>query len=669
MGAALAAAPSVGLAQSDNPKQEPLRVEITAPGAQEQWRETPASVSVVSDDETRGAQDLSLEQSLQRIPGVFAQNRFNAAQGLRLSIRGFGARGNFGVRGVRVLLDGVPLTLPDGQTDLDALDLGLLDHLEVIRGPASTLYGNGAGGVLSIHTRPASTRPHALADISAGDFGFKRLRLEAGGAVHGVSTLAAINATRLPGFRDNSRVDSEIYTGKLAAPFAAGVLRTNFEATEIDSQDPGGLTRAQVSANRSQAAPRNLLYNSGESVSQQRLSWLWQGTPKQQRDYSLSAYVGHRDFDNRLPFTGGGQVAFSRIFGGADARYTRRIVFLGLAQQLTGGFNLEAQQDDRDRFDNLNGVRGARTLKQQEKATSWGVFGLNEVALSRAWNASFGVRYDRVRLSVDDDFLSDGNDSGARDFDDFSFSGGLSYAFLNHQQVYARVATSFATPTNGELANPSGGGFNPDLDSSTAVNYELGVKGERRNLRYEAVIFTIELKDELVGFELPGQSGRSFFRNAGKSRRNGVELSADWQLQRYWRLSAAYTYSDYEFKDFSRDGMEFNGNDIPGIPRQQFFGEIAFERNGYYARLNTNVLDRQYADDANSARVSGYGLLNARLGVQSQGGAWQVEPYVGIDNIFDTHYNDNVRINATQDRYFEPAPGRFFYAGIRASLR
>lgn len=624
---------------------------------------------MVDEDTLAGAQGLSLKQSLQRIPGVFAQNRFNFAQGLRLSIRGFGARGNFGVRGVRVLLDGVPLTLPDGQTELDALDLGLVDRVEVIRGPASTLYGNGAGGVLSVHTQPAPSKPHAVADISAGELGFKRLRLEGGGAWNSIRGLAAINATRQNGFRDNSRVESEIYTGKLAAPFTAGTLHMDFQATQIDSQDPGALNAAQVAADRSQAAPNNLAFNGGESISQQRLSWLWQGTHEDQRDYSLSAYAGHRDFNNRLPFTNGGQVDFGRIFGGVDARYTRRVLLLGLAQQLTVGFNLEAQRDDRSRFDNLNGIRGARTLEQDEKATSWGVFGLNEIALSRYWSASFGVRYDHVRLSVDDKFLSDGDDSGARNFDDFSFSGGLSYAFARDQQVYVRIATSFQTPTNGELANPNGGGFNPALDSSTAVNYELGVKGERESLRYEAVIFTINLEDELVQYELPGQSGRSFYRNAGKSRRNGVELSADWQPFRYWRLSTAYTYADYEFRDYSSNGTRFDGNDIPGIPRQQFFGELAFERSGYYARLNTNVIDRQYADDANATRVSAYGLLNARVGLKSLQDGWQVEPYIGVDNILDKNYNDNVRINAFGGRYFEPAPGRYFYAGIKASLR
>lgn len=661
----------LGAKSSSKPGAPPLRINITAPAVAEQWRETAASVSVVENSDLDGAQDFSLNQALQRIPGVFAQNRFNFAQGLRLSIRGFGARGNFGVRGVRVLLDGVPLTLPDGQTELDALDLGLLDDVEVIRGPASTVYGNGAGGALSVSTRDAPSGPHALADLSAGDLGFSRLRLEAGGSWQSIRGLAAVNAQRLDGFRGNSEANSEIYTGKLALPFSAGELSVNFNAVEIDSEDPGALTRAQVRQNRSQAAPRNITFDGGESISQQRLSWLWRGASSARRDYQISAYIGERDFNNRLPFENGGQVVFDRVFGGVDSRLTLRTLWLGLAQQITGGFNLEAQQDDRRRFDNLNGVRGARTLAQDENATSWGVFLHDDINLSQRWNAGLGVRYDRVRLSVDDRFIQADNsdDSGARDFDDVSYSGSLSFEYATRQHLYARIATSFETPTNTELANPNGGGFNPALEPVQAVNYELGIKGERNRVRYELVVFTIRLEDELVPFELPDESGRSFFRNAGESRRDGVELSVDWRVSNHWRAFAAYSYADYKFDDFNRDGLDLSGNEIPGIPRQQFFGELSYERPAFYARINTNILDRQFADDTNQTRVSGYGLLNARAGFKLNNSGWVVEPYVGIDNIFDKDYNDNVRINAFGGRFFEPAPGRYFYAGIKAALQ
>lgn len=645
-----------------------MRIDITAPAVDDTWRETPTSVSVVDNEHVDGAQDLSLDQSLQRVPGVFAQNRFNFAQGLRLSIRGFGARGNFGVRGVRVLLDGVPLTLPDGQTELDALDLGLTERVEVIRGPASTLYGNGAGGVLSVHTREAPENRHALVDVSAGDFGFSRVRAEAGGSLGSVRTLGAVNATRLDGFRSNSQVNSEIYTGKLALPFSTGTLNVNFNGLEIDAQDPGALNLSQVRADRSRAAPNNLIFDGGESISQQRVSLLWQGQAGARRDYSLSAYVGQREFDNRLPFEESGQVDFERVFGGVQARTTLRAIWLGLAQQVTGGFNLEAQQDDRSRFDNLNGVRGNRRLQQDENATGWGVFLHNDIALTRRLSAGLGLRYDRIRLSVDDRFQSDGDDSGARDLDNVSYSAGLSFEFTPQNNIYARVATSFETPTSSELANPNGGGFNAGLEPVEAVNYELGIKGERSRLRYELVVFHISLQDELIAFELPGESGRSFFRNAGESHRNGVELSTDWQFQPHWRASAAYTYADYEFERFTRDGMNFSGNKTPGIPEHVFFGELAYERERYYARLNTNVIGQQFADDANTTRISGYGLLNARMGINLKDGAWRVQPYLGIDNILNKDYNDNVRINAFGGRFYEPAPGRYIYAGIRAAL-
>lgn len=658
-----------GLAQED---AEPLRITITAPAGEEQWRDTPASVTVVDEEVLAGGQRLSLNEGLQRVPGVFAQNRFNFAQGLRLSIRGFGARASFGVRGIRVLVDGVPLTLPDGQTELDALDLALVEQIEVIRGPASVIHGNAAGGVVAIETREPPEQLGARLDLSGGELGFRRARAEGGGSLGAWRGLAAVNATRLEGFRDLNDTDADIFTGKLARSFAAGDLTLRLNAIDTEAEDPGALTEAQVDADRSQAAPGNLQFDAGEAIDQQRLALIWRGAPQEQRDYRVTAYAGQRDFANRLPFTAGGQVAFDRSFGGADARYTRRGAWLNLDQAISAGFRFEAQRDERSRFDNNNGVRGARTLRQDEEALTWGVFVQDDITLSPLWSASLGLRYDRVRLSVDDEFLADGDDSGERDLDDVSFSAGLGYRLNPADQVYARVASSFETPTINELANPAGGGFNPDLESAEAVNYELGIKGERSAFRYEAAVFSIRIDDELIPFELPGQSGRTFFRNAGESRRNGVELAVDWQFLPRWNLHAAYTYADYEFERFSRDGMDFSGNEIPGIPRQQFFGELAYERSfgeiDGYARLNVNAFDRYFTDDANDVRVPGYAVVNLRLGFKQTISNFEIEPYVGIDNLLDKEYNDNVRINAFGGRFFEPAPARFVYAGLRARL-
>jgi len=656
--------------ENDTGASEPLTITITAPATAEAWRDTPASVTVVESDELAGDPNLVLDQALERVPGVFAQNRYNYAQGLRLSIRGFGARASFGVRGVRVLVDGVPLTLPDGQTELDALDLGLVEQVEVIRGPASTLYGNAAGGVVSVRTREPPDDPDARFSHVLGELGFRRVRAEGGGPVGDWRVLGAVNATRLEGFRELNDVETDNLTLKAARALGAGELRLRLNALDRQAQDPGALTAAQVAQDRTQAAPGNLQFDGGETVDQQRISGTWRAALAGDRDVRLHGYAGRRDFANRLPFTSGGQVAFDRRFGGLGGRVTQQGRWLGLDHALTVGINVEAQRDERSRFDNNDGARGALTLRQDETAQSYGVFIQDQVDLGARLSGSLGLRYDAVRLEADDAFLADGDDSGARTLDDTSFSAGLAYRFARLDRAYLRVASSFETPTIGELANPAGGGFNPELGPAEALNVEVGVKGEHAAFRYEVAAFTIGVDDQLVPFELPNQPRRTFFRNAGETQRNGVELAGLWRFHPHWRLRAAYTLADYEFERFvDENGNDFGGNTLPGTPRQRFNAALAYERAAGYARMDVELVGERFADDANNVRVPGYGVVDLRAGHYLTGGGWQVELFAGVNNLLDKEYDDNLRVNAFGGRFFEPAPGRNLYAGVRASIQ
>lgn len=641
---------------------------ITAPRTEASWVQTPAAIGVVEANQALGEQNLTLDRMLAPIPGVFSQNRYNVAQGMRLSIRGFGARANFGVRGVRVLVDGVPLTMPDGQTEFDGLDFGLVERIEVIRGPASTLYGNSAGGVVLIQTREPAAEPYSLVDVSAGELGYRRVRLETGGSSGNVGGLLAFNSTQLDGYRSQNRAETNTLTGKVNWYADAGRLGLNFNAIDNRAEDPGGLTAAEVRSNRDGAAPNNLAYDSDEEIRQQRLSLVWDGARMGDDEYQLRSYVGQREFGNSLAFTNGGQTSFERRFAGIGGQYTHRADWLGVGHRLTGGVELEAQRDDRSRHDNLFGTRGARTLYQDEKADSAGLFLEDEIALSERWQANLGVRYDRVRLAVDDKFLADGDQSGSRTLDDWNYSTGLSYRLDPRHHLYGRVATSFETPTVNELANPAGGGFNPGLGPAQALNREIGLKGEWPTLRYEVAVFSMKLDEELVSYTLPGQSGRNFYRNAGTSRRDGVELSVDWQVDDAWQLTAAYTYSDFEFRRYQAGTASFDGNVIAGIPRQTLFTELAYEQDDWFARINFNAFDRFYANDANTERVAGYALVNARVGTRWRVAGQLLEPYLGVDNLFDRDYFDNVRINDANGRYYEPGPGRTLYAGLRATF-
>lgn len=651
-------------AEADDTAVELAPLLITSPRSTTRWLSTPAAVTVIDTAAAPGEQNLALDALLARVPGVFSLNRYNLAQGLRPAIRGFGARGNFGVRGIRVLVDGVPLTMPDGQTELDGLDLGLVERMEVLRGPASVLYGNAAGGVLAIETREPPTLPSMQLDLSAAGLGYQRTRGEIGGSDGNLGGLLAFNSTVLDGYRQHSGAQTNSLTGKLRWYAPTGRLRLNFNAIDNRAEDPGGLTAAEVKADRRQAAPNNLRFDADEYIRQQRLGLVWDGYAAGADEYQLRSYLGHREFGNQLGFATSGQTTFERYFSGVGGQYSHHRQLIGLPHRITTGFDLEAQRDDRRRYDNLLGERGQSRQQQDESALSQGLFIEDQIDLSEQWQATLGLRYDQVRLAVDDFYLVDNrDDSGSRSLEDWNYSAGLSYRVTPQQSLYARLASSFETPTISELGNPQGGGFNSAMQPARALSRELGIKGEWPALRYALSVYRIELEDELVAFSF--QSGRNFYRNAGQSRRDGLELSLDWQFADAWRWSAAYAYNRYHFEDYQTTAGDFSGKRIPGIPRQTLFSELAYEHQGAYVRLGVTAQAQVYANDANSQSAPGNTVFNLRLGKRFQLGEQSLEPYLGVDNLLGREYFDNLRINDGNARYFEPGPGRTLYAGLR----
>ncbi|PKG96323.1 TonB-dependent siderophore receptor [Pseudomonas sp. Choline-3u-10] len=643
---------------------EPLTLDplwVSSPRAESDWFTLPMAVSAVDAQDHPGEQLLSLDSLLGPVPGALSQSRYNLAQGMRLSIRGFGSRSSFGVRGVRVLVDGVPLTMPDGQTEMDGLDTSLVERIEVIRGPSSTIYGNAAGGVLAIQTRQPGDTPRTQVEVTGGELGYRRMRAETSGSTGALGALLAVNATQLDGYRSHGTAETNHLTGKLRWRGEGGTLGFTLHAIDNRAEDPGGLTLDQVRADRSQARPQSLQFDSDETIQQQRLSLVWDGKAAGDDTYQLRSYYGQREFSNRLPLRSNGQTAYDRWFAGVGAQRTFHRELAGLPHQLTVGVDLESQRDNRSRNDNLpGGITGVLTQRQRETADSRGVFIEDQVNLGDAWLLTAGLRYDSVRLEAKDRYLSDGDASGERNLEDWNYSLGLSRQLDAHHVAYVRYATSFETPTINEMANPTGGGFNPSLGAAQSVNREIGIKGEHPGLRYEAVLYSMRIEDELV----PEVDGRTFYANAGRSSRDGVELSGDWLMGRFWRLTGAWAYNRYRFEQF----QGYDGNRIPGIPQQSLFAEVSYDRDDWYARVNVNAYGRQYADNANLDRVPGYAVTNARLGWRLQWGDQRWEPYIGIDNLFDRDYYDNLRINDNFSRYYEPAPGRTFYAGAKLTF-
>ena len=631
--------------------------------------EVPAAVSVIGKDAIqRGTQQIAIDEALRTVPGVFVLNRYNFAQDTRIAVRGFGARADFGIRGIRLIVDGIPATTPDGQGGVDGIDFASAESIEVIRGPAAALYGTASGGVIRIETEDGPTTPFAETRLTAGGDGFFKTGFKSGGARGNVDYLVSGTRLRFDGYRANNRTENTTSNAKLNyRPAPETEITAVANAVDIPVQDdPGGLTREAVREDRAAARARNLRFDAGEKVSQEKLGLTLRHRFGGNRELRLRSYFVDRDFANKLPFEDGGQVAFERVFAGGGA-----ILRLGDdAAPLTAGVDAGWQEDARENFDNVDGMRGPLALDQEETVLATGAFVRQQVRLPWDLELSAALRYDRVRFEVEDDFRSDGDDSGTLTFTETSPMAGIRWNPRPGLNLYANVATAFETPTTTEFDNPDGGGFNGELRPQTATSFEVGAKGRLPDapwpVRYDVAVFTMDIRDSLVPFEKEESPDRDFFRNAGSATRNGVETALTVRPTEQLRIRLAHTYSDFRYDRFNPPAGDFGGNTIPGIPRHFGNIELTYEnRRGFFAVWNTRIVGPLYADDANRTRVDGYTVSDLRLGFEHTEGNWTVAPFLGVNNLFDSRYNANIRINAFGGRFFEPAPGRTFYGGVR----
>jgi len=669
----LAVAPVLTIpAGADDASMEPIV--ITAPRMERNLLDVPAAVDAVDRDEIRsGRRGLTLDESLQQVPGLYFQNQYNFAQGLRISTRGFGARAPFGIRGIRLRVDGFPETLPDGQSQTDAIDLESAERIEVIRGPAAVAYGNAAGGVIDVTTADGRDMPYSpTISVQGGSHGYFKGGARTGGSGERWAHHVSASALRYDGFRDQSRVERDRLNAKVTRTFDDDrELQTVLTLMDNPvAEDPGGLTAAELEGDRDAAAPNARALDAGQTASQQRLGLRWRDGDVAGGALTLRMFYTRRDFEQQLPFPGPSLLGYERDFFGIGTDYARSGELAGMPVQYTIGGEIDRQIDDRFRFAvDGSGLTQSRTADERQQATAGGVFAQADLGVTEAFDLSAGLRLDRVRFTIDDDFTSDGDDSGSRRFDETSGSLGALYALTPDHRVYANVSTAFETPTFTEFADPDGtGGFNPDIEPQQALNREIGARGRLgRGLRYQVALFRVDVDDEIVSFE---RNGRDFYENAARTRRDGVELGLDWIATERLAIATAWTWSDYRFERFvDRDGNDFTGNRLPGLPEHKLFVEADWQAaDGRYARAGIRYVDSVYADNANEVRVDDYTTLDLRVGRAWSAAGRRVEAWFGIDNATDTEHIANVRVNATGGRFFEPAPGRTFTAGLEIGL-
>ncbi|MFD2437851.1 TonB-dependent receptor family protein [Modicisalibacter luteus] len=646
---------------------------------------TPRAISVVEEENIqRGQQRVRLDESLVLVPGMYLQNRNNFAQGERIAIRGFGARTPWGVRGITLMVDGIPYTLPDGQAQTDAIDLDSAQRIEVIRGPAAVQYGNASGGVISVTTADGRDDPGSGVRFGVGSDGYRKLSAQNGGVNGPWSHHLSFSALDTEGYRDHSSAEKYLFNGKLRRELGHDRAITAI-VNLLDSpyaEDPGGMTRELVQEDRRGTVDSEGYYDysperidSGQEVDQQVFGLQYEDLSAGPGQFYLKGFYLHRDYQQQLAFAGGSRsitdvqnyVAYDRDYYGGSAEYHQALDLGGLPLRYMTGIDVARQVDDRHSDDVLiDGGHVRRSQDETQKATSIGAFVQADLDLTERWTLSLGTRYDRVKFDIDDQLLSDGEDgSGERTFDQWSGSAGLSYHYLPAHQLYLSTGTSYETPTFSEFANPNGGGFNPGIEPQKAWNREIGLRGHFANgLNYDVAVFSTYVRDSLIAYE--NDAGKSYYRNAGKSRQEGIETSLGWQLTPAWRIDSALTLARYEFEDYTTGNNDYDGNRIPGLPEQTWVNWLTWEGlDQRFATLETQYIGDMYADDANEVEVDDYWLVNLRAGEGWRLGAdTLLKGYLGVRNLFDREHYANLLINASSERYFDTAPGRTFYAGV-----
>ena len=653
--------------------------------------ELPYAISVTQPDSLRpGSRQLALDELLLLIPGIAVSNRNNPTQDPRITIRGFGARSAFGVRGVRVLRDGIPLTLPDGQTPVDYIDLESVGSIQVIRGAASSLYGNASGGIIELRTDPPPSAPFgASLRASRGSHAMRRLHGTVGGTRDALRYQGSVTHTRMDGFRDYSRQQT---THALArAELQRGSTTWSLQGIGFDmpvAENPGALTAAQFAANPQMAEPNTVRTRARKDVRQGQLSLIAtrQGALG---ELSGSVYGGARDLYNPLAFA---IVVVDRISYGATLRasLTPRLM-LGAEHRVSLGLDAQRQEDDRQRFTNCNNgstpidpacspsgsERGALRQDQLELVTGLGAYVRDEIAVTPWLTASVGIRADFTSFAVEDRYIvgTDPDDSGERTLPAVSPMLGFVARVGTLTSLYANVSSSFETPTATEMGNKPDGtaGINPDLEPQKAVSYELGAKGFiLPSIAYDGAVYFTRVRDELIPFEIPNGGGRRYFRNAGRTERRGLELGARAETGPF-RVGLSYSYADYEFVDYqvvtgtppNQTTTVYDGKRIPGIPVHQAQASLTAASRWVHGTVETVASSRTLVDDANSASAAGYAIVNVRAGAQLPlGGMGRVEPVVGVHNLFDRPYVGSVSVNAAGGRYYEPAAERTVFVGL-----
>ncbi len=639
-----------------------------------------------------GNTGFSLDEALQGIPGLQIQNRYNYTVGERISIRGFGARTPFGVRGITTLVDGIPATMADGQTFLDHLDIGSLGRVEVLRGPSAAMYGNGGGGVLSFQTKAPPLVPiREEATAIFGGNGLMRLQSTTSGTTGGASYLFNIAHLTYDGFRTvadptdftEERSDSSLFglatrlniNGQVGLEAGGGRLLFTGTFMDLDGENAGQINRTKMYADSSQdARGLNIAQNASKDVYQGQLGATWTG-PVANLNAQFVGWGLFRRMDNPIPPS---IIDLSRNAFGARAMVSNDTGDDSGPVTWAAGFDLNFQRDDRLEYDNNGGVKGALERDEFQTVTATGLFAQASVGLGDRTTLEGGLRYDRFKFKVEDRFPN-GDGSGQRVMDQLSPTVGLVVRATPDLSVFGNFATSLSTPTTVQLNNSQSGtgGINSDLEPQTGKTGEIGLRGQAGGIfSYEMSGFLSKLENELIQFQ--DRNDRDFYDNAGESTYQGIEMSVRAALPEGIFGQLSYTFMDAKFDEYDVGGNDFAGNFVPGVARNRIEGLVRYSRGFGYAEVRGDHVGKTYTNDANdpNTAVKSYTLWDLRAGLSGRplgNGRTEVAPFVSLTNVFDAVYSSGYQPNAFGPpggkRYYEPGPRRAFSVGLTVTFQ
>jgi iron complex outermembrane receptor protein len=657
--------------------------------------DVPASVDVVSRAEIQNGQlQENISESLMTVPGVSAESRQNYAQDLQLSVRGFGARSSFGVRGVRLYSDGIPGTMPDGQGQFSQFDLGSADRMEVLRGPFSALYGNSSGGVISIFTEDAPPGYYVDGTAQYGTFNTQRYALKTTGDDGTLNYVLDAVHFQTDGYRFHSKAERDNFNSKVRFAFSETESFT-LVANAVETpfvQDAMGLTEAQLLANRRQASPAALIYNTRKSLDQEQIGGIYENKLSSEDTLSSTIYTGHRATtqfqsipqatEEKEPLYPGGVIDLNRAFYGIDTHVTDERTLAGTALQVVGGFAYDDLEESRRGLLNYVGdelgVEGPVRLDEANHVYDLAEYVQAQWDPDAWWRFTAGVRNNVVEVGSNQHIPVTGDPHSSVRYTAVSPVAGAVFHATPVVNLYASYGKGFETPTLNDLAyrstNGSLPGLNIGLQPARSNNYEVGVKAGTGAVRADLAAFYIDTHDELA--VLQNFNGRAVEQNIGETSRHGAELSVDADWAGGFSGRVAYTFIRAVVGQAYQTcvgtpclpATVAAGSYLPAVARNALYAGLTWRYAPLGFSTTLEELGRAgiYADDRNTAFAPGYWETNWHAGFDQQSGRWQLSEYLRLDNLTDRAYVGSVIVNESNFRYFEPAPGRTAYVMFSA---